>query len=155
MLNIAKITIAVAEQLRRNPGVLQLIGDPQRIVRAEYVNRDPANAPWIGVYRQPIDFDPRTLGNGAKNWLAKTSVVIVCQTHADGGEKSEDALASLVDAVLDAIVDNLHFNYDGAERVEMITGLKVEWDYQKTETETLDFQQANIVVEFENRAPEE
>lgn len=155
MLNIATITIAVVEQLRRNTGVLALVVDPQRIVRAEYVNTDPASCPWIGVYRQPIEFDPRTLGSGAKNWLAKSSVVIVCQAHADGGEKTEDVLAELVDAVLDAIIDDVHFTYKGTSRVEMVTGFRVEWTYQRTDSSTLDFQEANIVIDFENRAPEE
>lgn len=149
MINIATITRAVADQLRNNTGVMGLVQDPARVVRAEYVNRDPANTPWLGVYRQPIDFDAKTLGNSTGSWQTESSVVIVCQAHADGGEAAEDVLGELVEKVLDAVRADLSFG----GTVGTVRSLRVEWMYQKTDSETLDFQEANVVINFETRAP--
>lgn len=150
MLKISQVTSAIVKQLRETPGLVALVPDSERIVRAEYVNVDPANTPWIGVYREPVEINPRTLGRGGKNWQAKTSVLIVAQAFNDGGEKTEDTLSELVDAVLDALRRDLTFGGN----VELITGFNIDWSFRRTDSDKMDFQQAIIMVEFDRRMPE-
>lgn len=149
MIDVADITEAIASALRSNPGVRKLISDPERITRGEYVNRDPANAPWLGVYRQPIKFAAKTLGAGPGSWQLESTVLVLAQAHADGGQAAEDELCDLVDAVLTALIGDLTFG----GTIGTVRGINVEWSYQKTDSDTLDFQEAMIIVNFESRAP--
>lgn len=149
MLNVADITEAIRLKLLGYPAVRALIADPERITRGEYVNRDPANTPWLGVYRTPVKFTAKNLGNGSGSWQVESRVTILAQAHANGGKEAEDALCDLVDAVLDSLIQDLSFS----GTVGTVRGMSVEWSYEETESETMDFQHALIHIDFESRAP--
>ena len=145
MINVADITSGVITQLSNDVDVAAVF---KFIERAEYINTDPSRTPWCGVYRQQLTFDPRTLGRGAQNWLAQVHLDIVVQAHADGGLKAEDALGDALQRVLAALINDLTFG----GTVEMIKQYSVEFDYQRTDSATLDFQQAIISLQAEVRA---
>lgn len=149
MIDVAEITEAVRQKLLTFPAVRALISDSERITRGEYVNRDAAVTPWLGVYRQPVKFSAKNLGNGPGSWEVKSRITILAQAHADGGKEAEDVLCDLVDAVLDALIQDLSFG----GTVGTVREISIEWSFEETESETMDFQHALIHVDFELRAP--
>lgn len=144
MIDVSKATAALESQLKNHV----LLRDFKLIQRAEVVNTDPALTPWVGIYQDKAEFDPRTLGRGADNWRALVDFDVIVQTHSDGGAKSEDALGDAIKLTLVAILSDLTFG----GTVDMIKKFAVNRAYVRTKTETLDFQHAIISIQAEVRA---
>lgn len=144
MLNISLPSIKLEEQLKNHI----LLQDFKLIQRAEVMNTDASLTPWVGIYQDKAEFDPRTLGRGADNWLAVVDLDVIVQTHGDGGAKSEEALGDAVKRVIVAILSDLTFGGS----IEMVKRFTVSRAYVRTETKTLDFQHAIIAVQAEVRA---
>lgn len=144
MIDLAVIANGLYLQLKNHV----LLRDFKKIQRAEMVNIDRALTPWVGIYVDKADFDPRTLGRGADNWRALVEIDVIVQTHADGGMKSEDALGEATQRVLSAMLSDLTFG----GTVEMIKRFTVNRAYVRTDSKTLDFQHALINISAEVRA---
>ena len=144
MIDLAVIANGLYLQLQDHV----LLRDFKKIERAEMVNIDPSITPWVGIYVDKAEFDPRTLGRGADNWRALVEIDVIVQTHADGGMKSEDALGEATQKVLSAMLSDLTFG----GTVEMIKRFTVNRAYVRTDSKTLDFQHALINITAEVRA---
>lgn len=134
MIDFSTVTAAIQTLLRDAPSLSDFID----VARGEYVNVDPANCPWVGVYRGTLTVDPRTLGRGAKNWKISFPIDILVQVHGEGGQHAEDLLGDAVKRVVDVLLSDLTFG----NTVEMVTHWTVTFNYEKTDSARLDFQWA-------------
>ena len=144
LLNPAQVTEALVRQIGEHPDVF---GYFKAVERAEYVNKDPARTPWCGVYKTAVDYSPKVLGHHSKSWVALLTVKLVVQAHAGTGPETEDELEDAVKRVLSAVLSDL----TSAGQVEMLKSLAVEYSYDETESNTLDFQWAFITLTYETR----
>ena len=75
------------------------------VCRAEPMNEDPSNCPWVGIYRRDIEFNPRTLGMGSGHRDYRGNIVLIVQTSSlSSGASCEDELDSLVEDIVDSIL---------------------------------------------------
>ena len=143
MINIADLSAATVTLLRNNP----TLSDVKEIERGEYANRDAARAPWIGVYRSDVSYEPRALGNHNRSWLATVTQKLIVQVYSGTGEAAEDELEDLVSRVMAALLGDLTLrNY-----VEMLRSLKIQYSYDETDGSSMDFQWAFITLTYEAR----
>ena len=142
-INTAKIGKALQALLEREVTFVD------KVYRGQYVNQVAKNAPWCGVYRAPVVYEPRTLGRGANNWegTPEFRVVIQASSFKDGGEDCEDVLESQVVEVLDALESDLTIG----STVDMITKIEVDYSYIEAEETTMYFQSAFVLVTTEVR----
>ena len=144
MIDFSLITKGLQTLLREHPR-LEYVTE---VARGEYINVDPALCTWIGVYRGAFAIEPRTLGRGADNWLARIPIDIVVQVNGDGGEDAETLLGVAVKDVLDVIVTDLTLG----GTVDMVKEFSISYSYEKTASERLDFQWAIITLQTEVRS---
>lgn len=144
MINLSKITQALETQLSNNTDLVQKAVE---VVRSDYVNESPDRAPWVGVYKAAIRYDPSQLGRHSSSWKAEVDLRLVVQeVDYDTGAKCEDKVEALVQEVLDAIWADPTLD----DNVEMITELSIDYaqvDYE--ESETLYFQEAIVSITAE------
>jgi hypothetical protein len=144
VINFAAITKAIKVQLEEHPGLADFKG----IDRGDYINTDESRTPWVGIYRDDVDIDPRTLGKGANNWTVHPTIRIWVQAHGENGEEAEDELCDALQRVLTALIADLTFG----GTVEMIKSFRVQFTYMEKESETLNFQWAIITLVCEVRS---
>ena len=121
------------------------------VSRGEPINDDPADCPWVGVYRRRHRYDPRTLGRGAGHRQVTADVVLVVQeTHMVSGADCEDALDALVADVVGVILTDPSL----AGSVDMTNEVVVSYDYDALEDvdeESHFFQTAFVELKMEGR----
>lgn len=143
-INISTISKALQSQLQSDAGVQSFLqGD---IVRGEYINEDPNNTPWVGVYRGAVRYVPRTLGINAKNWEPSPNMRIVVQdTDMLSPDNCEDLLEEHVKLIIDAVFADRTIG----GTVDIIKEVNVEYLYNETDRESLYFQTAIITLDLE------
>ena len=120
-INISSITLAIEEMLKNNQDLEHVM-----ISRAEPINDDPANCPWIGIYRREHRYKPRTLGAGAGQRMFEGDIVIAIQeTSLADGAACEDLLDALVKVVIDLILTDPTIT----SLVEMTNTLTLTYSY--------------------------
>ena len=147
MINLSVITKALQVQLQGAPTTAKYL---DRIERGTALNLDPAYTPWVGIYRGSISYEAKTLGRGANNWLGQIELKVVVQAsgNADTGE-AEDALEQAISNVLAAIETDRTIG----GTVAIISGYNVsDYSYRADEEQSLDFQQAEIIIKAEVRS---
>lgn len=98
--NISAITQAIEELLANDQDF-----EDTTVCRGEPLNTDPANCPWIGIYRRDLEYEPRTLGLGSGHRGYRGNIVIIAQTSSlASGASCEDELDALVRDIVDAIL---------------------------------------------------
>lgn len=115
------------------------------IVRSESVNADPTNAAggWLGIYRSRVDYDPRTLGKGGRNFRGDVFILLVAQiTSLESGEDAEDRLEEMVENIIQVVFNDLSVK----STLSTITGLTVTYSYNRTKEASMYFQEAIIEV---------
>ena len=145
LINTADVTKALVKQLSEHP---QLIGFLKNVERGEYVNKDPARTPWCGVYRTEMHYLPKVLGHHSRSWQALLTVKLVVQAHAATGPDAEDACEEAVQKVLTAVLGDLTV----LATTDMLKSVDVEYSYDETKSETIDFQWAFITLIYETRS---
>jgi len=116
------------------------------VSRSEYVNEDHALCPWLGVYRQSIDYSPETLGDGPDYWTATMVVRLIVQaTNLNCGADCEDDLEGYVKKVMDKVVADTTL---GAT-IDMVNDIKVSYSYVAEDEETIYFQAAIVELTLE------
>jgi len=116
------------------------------VERADYVNMDPHRAPWIGVYRTRVKYDPRTLGRNAASWNGTVVIrLMVQQTSMISGEDCENQLEANIASVLAAVWSDETWE----STVDMVTGMEIEYSYKEHELESIYFQWALITLTAE------
>jgi hypothetical protein len=101
-VNVASITEAIKDLLDDDQDFQQVT-----VCRAEPLNDDPANCPWIGIYRREHRYTPRTLGKGSGHRQFIGDIVIAAQdTSLSDGADCEDLVDLLVTNVIDAVFND-------------------------------------------------
>lgn len=145
LINTADVTKALVKQLSEHP---DLIGFLKNVERGEYVNKDPACTPWCGVYRTEMHYLPKVLGHHSRSWQALLTVKLVVQAHAATGPAAEDACEEAVQKVMTAVLGDLTTQ----TTMEMLKSVDIEYSYDETKSETIDFQWAFITLVYETRS---
>jgi len=123
-VNVATITNALVQLLRNWPALQNVT-----VGRAEELNETPGACPWIGVYRDNVEYIIKTLGYGSGMRDQRVVLVAVAQ-ESDGvsGERCEDRLEALLREMVSAILSDVTIG--GSVRV--IEDLSVRYaDYRK------------------------
>jgi len=123
--NVSQVTKAIVTQLRADHRLTDA-----RIERSEEVNSIPSQCPWIGVYRQSVQYPSRTLGLGTGYRGQRVGVMLLLQqADPSSGEACEQALESLVQTVLSVLMTDSTIGGS----VMTIDEIEVQYpDYQKT-----------------------
>jgi len=145
LIKTNEITDSFVKMLKEHPEIIE--GNFKDVERGEYVNRDPARTPWVGVYRTDVDYEPWALGHHANSWKAKITVKLVVQAHGANGPQAEDALEEAVNHVMTAVLSDLTIK----NKVGMLNTAHIEYSYDETESKTMDFQWAFITLIYETR----
>lgn len=146
LINTAELTDKLVKLIAEHPEVIA--GGFKEIVRGEYVNKDPAQTPWCGVYRTEVRYEPKVLGHHSRSWQALLTVKLVVQAHAATGAAAEDACEDAVQRVMAAVLSDLTVY----TKVEMLKNVSIEYSYDETTSSTLDFQWAFITLTYETRS---
>lgn len=142
MINPTEISKAIEQRLKNAPALQDV-----DITRDDYVNTNPAFTPWIGVYRTSVDIEPYTIGRGGW-WKGTVEVDIACQASVAGsGAKTGEALDDLVQNVLAAVFVDSKFG----NAVLATMSYSVQYEFQRSESETMDHQQATITLQMDFR----
>lgn len=143
-INVGAIAKALQLQIQNDFEVSSFL--KSEVVRGDYINEDPNNTPWIGVYRGTVRYVPRTLGVSARNWEPSPEIRVVIQdTNFISAENCEDALEEHIKLVIDAIFKDTTIG----GTVDMINEINVEYLYNETDRESTYFQTAIITLKLE------
>jgi hypothetical protein len=150
MIDMSTLTVAMYDLLNEN-SALDILGCTTE--RSTTINADPGRCPWIGIYPDAVDSEPRTAV--AKSWMnhAGLQIVIQASSLADSGTAASDELEELIAAVLDVINDDLPLS--GAGTGIRITRIRREYSYVLFDSEgtgDLFMPQAVIKVSLEARS---
>lgn len=141
MIKVNTITQAIQTAFNEDPEFSDYI-----IERSEYVNENPRQCPWLGIYRGSIEYLPDTLGGGIDAWEGILTITfIVQQANYESGEKAEDALEDSVEAVISKIFSDTTIS----DTVDMVKAINVTYSYVAEDEETLYFQAAIIEMTLE------
>lgn len=144
MINAGAITASLETTFQDNVAMQGLGFTPASIQRGDYVNMNPHRAPWLGIYRTDVKYDPRALGKHSNSWEATITVKLLVQaSHLQSGSACEDRLESYIMVVLDALWEDPTWN----NLVDMITAFNVEYSYKETDESTIYFQWAMLTIE--------
>lgn len=142
MFKLSTVTSALATQLGNDSGVTSLL-KINNIDLGTHLNMDADRAPWVGVFRNGLNYSPRSLGG---QWQLSGKILVVCQAvDYKSGERCRNTLKTLVTAVITAIVSDETIN----DTVDIISNISVEYVFKQDERETLHFQSALINLDFE------
>lgn len=103
--SMARALKALQVQVRDNQNVIAI--NEVKVERGVEVNQDPDKCPWIGIYPLGENFPTRALGisNGFRNQQLRFAIVMQ-ESSVSGGERAQDDLGTLVEAVTGAILSN-------------------------------------------------
>ena len=141
MINPSDITRAIETAFNTDP-----VFNTFTIERAELVNENPAICPWLGIYRESINYAPETLGLGPDHWTAiMTLTLIVQSSNFNSGTQAEDDLEGYVKSVITKMFEDTTIRGS----VDMINAIKVSYSYVAEDEQTLFFQSALIEMTLE------
>lgn len=143
MIDAAKIAEALRAQIAKYEYMVQ---NSVAVTRGEYVNVDPDQCPWIGIYREKVRYDGRTFGKHNRSFDAfLTFKILVQAANLSTGEECEDKLEALTQATLDAIWASPRIGNE----VDMLEGeITVEYSYNENMSKTIYFQWSMLTVTF-------
>lgn len=140
MFNFHEIMNAFTAQLNASIDVSNIT----EAVSGEYVNEDVNEAPWLGVYRGKVSYEPRTLGY--KSFEATLVIKVIAQASSiDNAPDCEQALEDLVQKTINAITSDTSI----AGTVDMLNSFEVDYGFIETERDSMYFQSAIISFELE------
>ena len=141
MLKASDITTAIVTAMRDHVSF-----EGWEVTRSEYVNVDPNNCPWAGIYRQSLDYNPETLGLGPDHWEATIVIRALIQaSNFASGEQCEDDLEALVEKFLDFVIDDTTLS----GTIDMVNSIRVTYSYVAEEEDTIYFQAAIVELNLE------
>ncbi len=148
MINRADITKAIVALLEDQLPPATDDGKPYQVERANFAEMNPEAAPWIGVYRDGVEYDPATIASGGRNLKGELvfRVIVLAASYKDGAD-AEDLLCEYETDVLNALKTD--FTLGGT--VDQVTGLTVEDGFNEFDSETLRVQYSMISIQCEKR----
>lgn len=120
------------------------------ISRAEYMNTDADKCPWIGIYRGPADYIPRTLGSNrsGKKWKAINIIRLQIQSASGtSGVQAEERLESYIETIMQVLL--MYPTLLGT--VSTITGYSVKYSFNESVSKSMYFHMATIDITVEAR----
>lgn len=144
MINLSDILTSLQSQFNNTAALVSLVGAGQ-IEIGTFINMDPNQTPWIGLYPGIVSYVPRTLGMD-NNWEGSPKIRIVCQA-ADIYDSLEatNKLNELVKTTIDALTSDITIGGS----VDMVNSFDIEYGYVESERTSLHFQSAIITVQLE------
>lgn len=101
---------------------------------------------WVGLYVDTVDYEPRSVGLGARQWRSKPVFrVIVQATDLYGPEQAHDKLEGLLQNVLDVVLENRTLG----ETMGTLNSMNVTYTFNEDERESMHFIGALVTLEFE------
>ena len=141
MINPSDITRAIETAFNTDP-----VFNMFTIERAELVNENAAICPWLGIYRESINYAPETLGLGPDHWTAIMMLTLIVQSsNFNSGTQAEDDLEGYVKSVITKVFEDTTIRGS----VDMINAIKVSYSYVAEDEQTLFFQSALIEMTLE------
>ena len=141
MLNPSDITQAVETAFNKDP-----VFNSFTIERGEFVNMNPALCPWLGIYRNDINYAPETLGAGPDHWTAIMTLTLIVQaSNLSSGAQTEDDLEGYVESVITKMFGDTTLRGS----IDIINALKVSYSYLAEDEKTMFFQSALIEMTLE------
>jgi hypothetical protein len=141
MININDPTRNIKQQLQENVKLEQFT-----VEVGECVNENPSLTPWLGVYKTQVRHDPNTLGTTRRHWKGTITLTLLVQaTSLKSGEDCGELLEDYIQNVLDAVLNDTTFG----NSVDMVNKFDVTYSYERTESDSLFFQDAYITLECE------
>lgn len=120
------------------------------IKRMGVVNTDPnlaANG-WVGLYADTVDYGPRTIGAGARNWqFTPTFRIIVQAVDRANSANAHERLEDYIKKVLDVALSERTLG----GRVETLTGMNITYAFSDEDRDSLHFEGALITLTFVGR----
>jgi len=96
------------------------------VSRAEPINDDPANCPWVGIYRRDLEFNPRTLGMTSGHRDYRGNIVLIVQASSlASGASCEDELDAMVKNIVDSVLTDPTIR----SSIEMLHEVVVSYSY--------------------------
>lgn len=102
--NVSEITRAIQSMLNDSPDVGQA---GVLVERSGEERLSPTANGWVGIYRDGIDYPPRTLGMGSgyRNQLIRLYLVLQ-ETDPTSGDECEDRLEELLQKVVGVLLSD-------------------------------------------------
>lgn len=144
MMNFSVVTRGMEALLKNNAELEQF-----NVTRGGYVNQDPGNDKWIGIYKGDVLYTPKTLGRGARTFATSFTLKVVVQSYGVHDlSEIDDILEDRIQLVMNAV------NADRTigSTVDNVVGFKVEYTYDEKSDKTMPFQLAIITISMEKRA---
>lgn len=102
--NVATITRAIFEMLRDDTSVGV---DGVLVERSAEPNMTPTEKGWVGIYRDRIDYPPRTLGMGSGYRQQRISLFLLVQeSDSSSGEECEERLEVLLQKCISVLLSD-------------------------------------------------
>lgn len=138
MLNMSDITKAVVALIEGSPSATEYL-----VKRGDYINDDPHETPWVGVYRSKLGLTPLTIGRGSKKWNGDVSILVIAQQASmKSGDEAEDRLEAMQKIILEII--DADPTLGGT--VQTVVGYDIEYTYKENERESIYFHEALITI---------
>lgn len=118
------------------------------IKRMGLVNTDPNLAVngWIGLYADTVDYGPRTIGTGQRNWdFSPTFRIIVQRVNRVDSALAHEKLEESVKAVIDVVLSDPTLS----SYVEVLEGVQVAYAFSEEDRDSLHFEGALITLTFQ------
>lgn len=101
-VNVAIVTEALVQQLSEWAALAAVT-----VLRADKLNETPGRCPWLGVYRDNVEYAIGPLGFGSGFRNQRIALVVVAQAAGSSGANCEDALEALLREVVGALLTDV------------------------------------------------
>lgn len=101
---------------------------------------------WVGLYVDTVDYEPRIVGAGARQWRSKPVFRIIVQaTDLYGPEQAHDKLEGFLQNVLDVVLENRTLG----ETMGTLNSMNVTYTFNEDDRESMHFIGALVTLGFE------
>ena len=137
MIEQYKIIEKVTELLRNEPTL-----NGVTIRQSEALNGNPELCPWIGVYPDVEQFDPKYIG-GIDNWGREITIRVHIQVaNSRDGETVEQTITEYIKTVIGATYASTNV-WDGL--LDRISQIRVEHGFQADDDGTMMFRESVVI----------
>lgn len=118
MIDVNSITNALYTTISSNSTI---VNSGISVDLNEVFNTDPNRTPWVGIYRGPVNIEPRHIG-GSKPWHAVYDLRVYVQAASfESGQNANNLLDETLNVVLDAVNANRRLDNTVLHIAEMST----------------------------------
>lgn len=154
MIHLGEVCAGAVTVLQAGLPAANSQGRAYKITRGQWLNRNPALTPWIGLYPASQGDQPGFIANLTNPWQSTVRIYAVVQTstaiaHANDGATAQDLMEEAVAAVNAALLADLTLN----GTVRHIVGQDAEYRFIDPEQARGQmFAEARITLTCETRS---